>query len=423
MDAEVFEQLFGKPRWPQKPFYAHAFVADIHRIEEDFLLMLELLSSDGESVSPALFQGSRREIQTIFDAVEPEALEAQWRTFRLVLGGTGAATVSILSSLGDPEGTNYTIVEMVATPATVVLAHSSPVGSTASMQEIEQFLLRASPAGQQTRLAVLDVGQGAAAFLYGDSEIPCIQPSLYLDIGGGCAYNAKTFPAGGVKWCFSRRPGILLSHWHWDHWAGATFGGTNNVAQALGATWLVPSAPPGPLGNKFVSAITAAGGKVMHWPIGAPPVIAGKFVVGQAIGTGWNNSGLVLLAELERDRLTLVPGDAAYFFLPPALKPNRLKTLLISHHGGNLEASPPGALPMPDGLPNCYAYCSVGDQNTYGHPTIIVDYVNSGWHVVRTDTRLQGTASKHFDAESGGLVGGVILPYCSGNNCSLKLST
>jgi len=423
MDVEGFEQTFGKSRWPQKPFYAHAFVADVQRIEDDFLLMLELLSSDGESVSPALFQGSRREIQTVFNIAEPGELEAQWRTFRLALGGRDAPTVLMLSSLSDPEGISYEISDVASTPIGIISAHSSPGGTVASIQEIERFLLRAAPKDQHTGLAVLDVGQGSAAFLYSDAGVPCIQPSLYLDIGGGCVYNAKTFPAGGVKWCFTKRPGILLSHWHWDHWAGATFGGAYNVAQSHSATWLVPSTPPGPFGKKLISAITAAGGKVMHWSPGTPPVTSGKLTVGQATGTGWNNSGLVLLAELEPDRFTLVPGDAAYIFLPPALKTKKLKTLLISHHGGYLEASPPGAMPMPDGLPDCHAYCSVGDQNTYGHPTIIADYASSGWHVVRTDTRLIGAPAKHFDAESGGLVGGVIWPCCNGNSCSLKLST
>lgn len=419
MDVAGFEKLFGRAKWPKVPFEVHGFIADVQRVDQEFMLMIELLSPDLESVSPALFFGSRRQVIETFAAEEPERLEGQWRTFELNPKNAGAPSVSILASLADAEGVAHRIESVGATPAKVINAHSMPGGSAASRRDIEVFLGKALDDGP-LRLAVLDVGQGASAFLYSSRRV---MPSLYLDMGGGCGYNAKTLPAGVVKWCFTKNPGILLSHWHWDHWAGATYGGPTNVAGPRAATWLVPSSPPGPLGKRLVAAITGAGGKVMHWPVGNSPVTVASLMLGEATGTGWNDSGMVLLAELERGRFALAPGDAAYQFLPSAMSKPKLQTLLISHHGGALGATPPVGLPMPDNGPNCHAYCSVGHQNTYGHPTIIGAYIGAGWNVVRGDTRLRGQAAKHYDAETGGLAGGSVLPCCLGLHCSLQLNT
>lgn len=422
MDIQGFEKIFGEAQWPEEPFETHAFIADVQRVSDRFMLMLELLSSDGESISPALLFADRDNDQAVLGNKEPERLEGQWRTFQLVRGLRNASSLSILASLADPEGVVYGIQSVKPTPEAVISAHAIPAGETASEQEIMIFLSNAVP-DLNMRLGVIDVGQGAAACLYPAGDCLCVMPTLYLDIGGGSGYNAKTFPAGGVQWCFTMKPGILLSHWHWDHWAGATYGSAANIAGPLTATWLVPSTPPGPLGKKLAAAISAAGGKVIHWPAGTLPISAHKLLVGEATGTGWNNSGLVLLAELELGRFSLVPGDAAYTFLPEKLQLSHLKTLLISHHGGNLDANPPAALPLPDGGPNCHAYCSVGYMNTYGHPTIIASYAAAGWHVVRTDARLIHTPAIHYDAETGGLMGGIISPCCLGHKCSLGLST
>lgn len=419
MDREGFENVFGKAGWPQTPFSVHAFVADVQRVNDDFTLMLELLSIDEKVVSPALFSGSLAQVKTVFASEDPAQLEGQWRTFQLARMSGERFSISILASLADPEGISYGIRSGATTPQSILLSHSKPPGSTASIQDVVSFLANGARKGSM-KLAVVDVGQGAAAFLYQNRRT---QPTLYLDIGGGCAFNAKTFPAGGVHWCFTNRPGILLSHWHWDHWAGATYGGLANCAGPKLATWLVPSTPAGPLAKKFVAAIIAAGGTVMHWPAGHLPISANGLLVGEATGTGWNNSGLALLMELEPERFSLAPGDAAYSFLPAALQKSSLKTLLISHHGGYLEMNPPAGLPLPDGSPNCHAYCSVGDQNTFSHPTIIPAYIAAGWQVTRTDGRLLGTNAKHFDAETAGLVGGVVSPRCNGTHCSLELST
>lgn len=424
MDVDGFEKIFGRAHWPDTPFEAHAFVAEVqHNDDTDtFMLMLELLGDDMKTVSPALFSGNRGMVEAAFDAAEPERLEGQWRTFRLTPRSESNFFISVLASLADSDGVAYGIQPARQTPPLVVSNHSMPVGPPASHQDIKFFLSSAMPS-ERMRLAVLDVGQGAAAFLYQDQISPCAQPTLYLDIGGGCCYNAKTFPAGGVQWCFSRNPGILLSHWHWDHWAGATYGGAANTAGPLAATWLVPSTPPGPFGKRLATTVTAAGGGMMHWPAGTSPISAHKLIVGEATGTGWNDSGLALLAELRPGRFTLAPGDAAYKFLPSVLNPKKLMTLLTSHHGGDLDAKPPSNMPLPDGKGNCHAYCSVGDKNTYGHPTTLAYYVGAGWHVVQTDSRPLYSPPIHYDAETGGQVGGRILPCCSGRCCSLTLTT
>jgi hypothetical protein len=203
MDTEGFDEIFRKAEWPEKPFDAHVFVTDVHRVDERVMLMLELISLDERSVSPALFWGNQNQVRAVFDTAEAEQLEGQWRALQLVRGSRNGPSLSILASFADPEGTTYSIQSVSAPSPMVTLAHSRPAGRAATPQDISNFLRRASQPGL-TRLGVLDVGQGAAAFLYSS---PCVQPSLYLDIGGGCGFNAHTFPAGGVQWCFTRSPG------------------------------------------------------------------------------------------------------------------------------------------------------------------------------------------------------------------------
>lgn len=422
-DTEEFEKIFGKARWNQsEPFEVHAFVAEADRTEAGVLLKLELLSGDNEHVSPAILSASTETVLELFGSDETRAIEGQWRTFQLTRGSSGGANLSILTSLSDPEGVMYSILAVNSSPNYVVSAHSSPTGVLASDADIRLFL-ECVPTLSGNKIAILDVGQGSAAFIYRNCAGDCVAPLLYLDIGAGVWHNAKTCPAGGVKWCFTQDPNILLSHWHWDHWAGATYGGAANVKGPLEATWLVPSAAPGPLAKKLAARIIAAGGKVMHWPPNTSFIQHGIFTLGQANGSGWNDTGLVLLAELEEGRLSLLPGDAAYVYLPQPMQGKALKTLVVSHHGGFLDAVPPSCLPIPDGMVDCHAYCSVGDQNTHGHPTLIAHYQAAGWNVVGTNMRPLGQPAVHYDAQSGGQLGGVIMPCCKGAICSLELTT
>jgi hypothetical protein len=363
------------------------------------------------------------QLKGVFGDQPADQLEGQWRTFLI---GTEGPTIVLLRSLDDPEGQHFGIRDSKPTSTAVTQLFSKLPGQKAALEDVQNFISSAltpigmapCDGGRPIGIGVLDVGQGSAAFLYRGE---CVMPLMYLDMGGGVAYNAKTFPANGVRWCFTAKPGVLLSHWHWDHWAGATYGGPSNTLGPRKAIWLVPPASLGPLGTTFVARIHAASGTVFHWPPCLAPVSISGLTIGLAKGAKWNDSGLVMLAELEKGRLTLVPGDAAYAFIPPPLMPEdrHLKTLLIAHHGGHLDASPPTAVPIPDGKGNCFAYCSVGHKNTHGHPSELA--AHGAWTIVRTDARLSGANAVHLNAETGKTNGTMVPSCCGESSCSLSL--
>ena len=425
MDDEGYVYIFGPAEWPDGPFWVHVFVADVQLVEDDQLvLLLEVLSTDQSMVRPAVLRADPFRAMEVFGGEQPAQLEGRWRTLQLQRGHQGELTVSILASFADVEGVAYGVLAFNATPNPVVDAYSQPVGTPASAGDIRAFLAQA--VGERPiRLAVLDVGQGAAAFLYHANGDGCVRPALYLDIGGGCGPNKGTFPQAGLRWCFCGQPGILLSHWHWDHWVGATYGDRANVAGPLAATWLVPSKPPGPKAKAFAATIINAGGTVMHWDGRLQSVKCGRLTLAQGTGHSWNDSGLALLASLDGGGLALAPGDAAYAEIAQlSLPPEGLQTLVISHHGGSAGAALTRHVPRPRAGVQCYAYCSVGDGNTYKHPTNIQAHSGVGWSVVRTDARLRtNPRPKHYDAATGGTIGGQIGPCCAGAHCSLVLDT
>lgn len=443
-DISGYEEIFGKPFWRDKANqYVHAFVTNSTVMEDKVELQVELVSDDSITrtldepdvdrqrlfelldTSFAIIESDVQDALTLFGKDTVEALEGSWRSFMLETNPRSEQNnIRLLSTPADPEGTLFGIVDTQATPAHVVKSINGNLGQVAEASHIRKALKRFSRL--HLKLAVLDVGQAAASFLFSRD----ILPRVYFDLGGPIWKNAHTYPVGGVKWCFSLRPTVILSHWHWDHWVGATYGGAINVAKALSTTWICPDQPTGAHTKKFQAKILASGGSILLWPaLSLPPVNDGLISLGRATGKVLNDTGLILMVKSHCGRFSLLPGDAAYNHIPLGIsgqyKSCGLGTLVIPHHGGALTGVPPYPIPPPDLLGANVAVYSAGEGNTYGHPdfTMTADHSSTNWKVVGTDDRKVGNPARHLYAQTGGLIGGIMSLPCAGVGCSLILHT
>jgi len=439
MDTSGYQEIFGAPFWNEGNSHeVHAFVAGVNSIGNLLQLEIEILSASSfaanyethrepislfESIRACLAIMKLEEVaaRKIFGLGEDEPIEGSWRTFRIVANGqSDGQELRLLTSFADTEGQVFKIMDIREIPPEVAESHLTMIlGSEVGEDDVRSLI---NPVvKRELELAVLDVGQGAASFLFiknGDRHFPVI----YFDLGGGIAKNAFTFPTSGVDWCFTQNPPVILSHWHWDHWAGATYGSVANVSKALKATWLAPNQTTGSFTNKFKAKILKAGGRIFYWPASKSHLTIGRITLGIASGTLTNDSGLVLLLQDNDKRYSLLPGDAEYIYIPNAIQEkykNGLKTLVITHHGG--KHGTPVNIPAPDGKGGNHAIYSVGGSNSYGHPTRLNDY--SAWVCVGTHQRNK-LKVKHLCATTGGAGSGVVNPICGGRgnpNCSLIL--
>lgn len=246
-------------------------------------------------------------------------------------------------------------------------------------------------------LAVYDVGQGNANALLDKL------PSLYFDLGAGVYRNKKTTPAN-LRFCFTKKPKILLSHWDADHWAGAyeTATGTPPAYLALQREWIAPLQTVGPLHIAFANDIIAHGGSLQIYNPAAGTVdrvtLANntELRLGLGSGSGRNDSGIVAVVEnsnLNPSRTWVLTGDCSYTHISPSLAPNNPIAVVVPHHGANLY----GGAAAPNPFRGVNGYCrllySFGADNAHGntgvrHPTLNTATLNIGarwshgtWHL------------------------------------------
>jgi hypothetical protein len=205
--------------------------------------------------------------------------------------------------------------------------------------------------------AVYDVGQGGCNALIASDA-----PVLYFDFGGGCLWNAKTYPAALKQFCFCADPVVALSHWDRDHWAAAP-----RDTRVLSCPWIVPDQGVLPSTHlAFLISIVQANTphKVHVWPTTLRDVTVGSVTIERAQGKGRNDSGLALIARGPTDNeQMLFPADAAYDHIPSA--PGTFSSLVASHHGGRTGAT---FVPRSDKAKHGRLVYSYGDPNRYGHP-------------------------------------------------------
>src|SRR5229473_4093727 len=169
-------------------------------------------------------------------------------------------------------------------------------------------------------LAVYDVGQGNCNALC-DSA-----PTWYFDFGGGCLWNARTYPVP-LRFCFKYNPPIVLSHWDFDHWFSAA---KNDRAKA--ALWIVPRQTIGPRTWKFAAELYLKGSFRVWGGIDRVAVPDGEIVRCTGPESDKNSSGLAAVVSLKAGT-GLLPGDAAYSRIPKC--PNTLSALVAMHHGSH----------------------------------------------------------------------------------------
>lgn len=227
------------------------------------------------------------------------------------------------------------------------------------------------------QLIMFDIGQGSATALV----CQCGRLVTYFDVGCGVYRNTKSRP-NSIKFCTHEPPRVILSHWDADHWAAATVD-----RRLLSMTWIAPRQSIGAKHKTFGNDILRAGGRLLIVPPTIPLLRWGG--AGQTLelrrctGTDRNCSGLALVVEDHASqRGWLLPGDAAYNFVPGTL-PVDLAAVVVPHHGADM-----GAASTPPSAPSGYARLlySFGPSNAHGrtgirHPTgaAVAAHGTAGW--------------------------------------------
>jgi hypothetical protein len=207
-DITGYIEIFGSPFWSEKSeFNAHAFISGVSSSElgteisleiteaQSFERLLEEFPENARALFEAASSSSARiqlapDADRIFGFLLEDA-EGQWLTLSLDRRKSGTE-LRLLTNFADQEGTAYYVQSVHQTPKVVVAAHSLPLGTIATASDILEILKDAQ--GTNLEVAMLDVGQGASAFIYERQTIFDQFPLLYFDLGGGTWKNAFTNP-------------------------------------------------------------------------------------------------------------------------------------------------------------------------------------------------------------------------------------
>lgn len=277
-------------------------------------------------------------------------------------------------------------------------------------------------------VAVYDVGQGNCNAIVNSYSMPVV----YYDFGRPLSFNNKTAPSPWPKFCFTERPPIILSHWDFDHWAGAKLGKGRWHSDATNTPWIAPRQYLSPNHLKFVIELIK-NSSLFYWPaaLNSMSTSFGEIVRCSGPNNGLkeerNNSGLALFATTANHHQNglmmsvLLPGDAEFQYIT-SRNTYSLVGLVASHHGAKISFAPPAANGGKLAL-------SVGSGNCYGHPQpqALSHYSAAGWqNQVSTSNRI-ACPSGHISS-SGNIhlpLGAAkklpLSPPCGGGGCSLFL--
>lgn len=210
--------------------------------------------------------------------------------------------------------------------------------------------------------AVLDIGQGSSNVMLDGKG----RPIFYFDVGRGIYGNKHTL-LGKAEFCTcpreKLRPPVLLSHWDFDHWAGAV-----DDPDLLECIWITP--PPTTVKHaSFQSDVINAGGTVIQLGPGFSNLTFGAgnhSTLLHCTGPSWsrNDSGNALVIKGDAGRW-LFPGDASYKHIP-LMDDWTFIAVVATHHGANFKgAVPPSA--------NNYTRLlySFGPNNTHGKTLVV----------------------------------------------------
>jgi hypothetical protein len=254
--------------------------------------------------------------------------------------------------------------------------------AAASLNDIRDALKNVDCSGG---VAIYDIGQGNCHAAL-DSKLHI--PRLYVDFGGGVLSNQNTFPKGFAGFCFTAFPMIVLSHWDWDHWSSAY-----RQERALGVPWITPPVPELPIQQAFAADLRARGSLHVWNPKWPRRLRGGAVTIECCTGRTSNDSGLaVTLHEAKGSRRRcLLPGDAAYRFIPSVQAGVSFDALSMTHHGGRLHSSD-----YPKAKRTSAAALSAGPRNSYSHPMFdtVAAHLRYGWPMP-TPTAFSGQRPCH----------------------------
>lgn len=240
--------------------------------------------------------------------------------------------------------------------------------------------------GYSLHAAVIDVGQGACAFLAGGGEtavVDCGSANSYLDAGGEAADALNT-------WGCYHLDHVILTHYHDDHVSGLeVLLARMDVDEILVP---LPGEEDGAAHGRIVDLAEAYGAALRYVTADETlPLGEGTLTVFAPVGDGSSNEeGLSVLCTAG-DFDLLITGDMnekseeallAHTDLPD------LEVLVVGHHGSRTSA---GEELLKAATPEV-GIISVG-RNSYGHPTneTLQRLVRRDMTVYRTD--LQGDLS------------------------------
>jgi hypothetical protein len=307
-----------------------------------------------------------------------------------LLKGEAKLYTSLYSTGTDINITSCTLMKH-GTGGDIPFSETGWIDSTLSQEPTTSFVDRIGKKlkglDNNAGVALFDVGQGACQAVL-DAEMKV--PTLYIDFGGGVLGNINTFPSGYINFCFGEDPGIILSHWDWDHWSSAY-----RFPTALNADWFVPHAPHKPIQQAFAADLLQRGRLHIVPKEITLDLRIGGIHVETCNGKTVNDSGLAVTIYPSRSRRKncLLPGDASYQYIPSVKSGGKFNTLCITHHGGRLHSSK-----VPKPKRGGRTVCSVGAGNTYKHPSLatLLEHCNQGWKMPLTTGLTQPRPSHIF---------------------------
>jgi hypothetical protein len=270
--------------------------------------------------------------------------------------------------------------------------------------------------GPVEAVAVYDVGQGSCAALIASGA-----PALYFDLGAGSLNGTGSRPRDLRRLCPTPET-VVLSHWHYDHWALAKQAGT----QLLERTWVVPRQPLRPASATLLGLIRRHGRALVRSP--GPTAYRGAISLHRCTGRSLNDSGQAMLVrDPDGQRPVLLPGDARYRYVEDL--PSRLHGLVVAHHGGwtgaGAEEIPTPELDELGALdPAASLAYSFGAENRYGHPNRAAEeaHAAAGWDsawLLRTGERAPPGSTGHQHGHIYWDVGDREVALPCGGGCDL----
>ncbi len=290
-------------------------------------------------------------------------------------------------------------------------------------------------------IGVMDVGQGSCNLIYDVAGAPL----FYVDLGLPMFFhNASRPPVNGAGNigilnpgpCLAGNPPVFITHWHWDHYAMATW--SANWAALCNRDWVVSGQPAGPAANFVIGDVNAsANGNVIVIPAGFGHLVGGfvtviQCVPGPGVAADLNNTGIAVLVRINDlyQRVALLSGDAAFQSIPGLAAVAGLKWMATTHHGSdtNLIPAPPSPIPAPYAANQgrlAYSYgingAAAGGAHCYGHPAAnaVAAYPPAGWGNALLVESTAETGPNSGVAGRGNILMGsnVIPPVCGVPNC------